>query len=46
MGDEAARRRLGADGRELALTRYSWDAVVGRMHEAVDREITKKETHG
>ncbi|EGB14404.1 glycosyl transferase group 1 [Pseudodesulfovibrio mercurii] len=45
MDDEDARRRLGAEGRELALSRYSWDAVVGRMHEAVDREITKKESH-
>jgi glycosyltransferase involved in cell wall biosynthesis len=42
MGDEAARRRLGADGRELALTRYSWDAVVGRMHEAVAVGMLKK----
>lgn len=31
MGDEAARRWLGAQGRELALSRYSWNAVVGRM---------------
>ena len=31
MGDETARRRLGTDGRELALSRYTWDAVVGRM---------------
>ena len=42
MGDEAARRRLGMQGRDLALSRYSWDAVVGRMHEAVERGITRR----
>jgi len=43
MVDEAARRRLGTQGRQLALSRYSWDAVVGRMHEALEREMARKE---
>ncbi|WP_338667637.1 glycosyltransferase family 4 protein [Pseudodesulfovibrio methanolicus] len=42
MGDEDVRRRLGAEGRKLALSRYSWDAVVGRMHEAVAVGMLKK----
>ncbi len=30
LGDAAARRRLGERGREEALERYEWDALLGR----------------
>ena len=41
LADEPRRRAMGVAGRELALERYSWDAIAQRLVEiytsAIDR---------
>lgn len=39
MRDDGARHDLGENGHSLALARYSWTAVIKRMHEAVSNRL-------
>jgi glycosyltransferase involved in cell wall biosynthesis len=38
--DPVLRRDLSANGRQLAVTRYSWDALADRLNEAYRRVAT------
>jgi glycosyltransferase involved in cell wall biosynthesis len=42
VGDEAARRRLGADARALVEKAYSWDAVATRYRRVYEEAIDER----
>lgn len=44
MGDDNSRRMLGLKGLELALSRYSWESVIGRMNAALAKSMGAKES--
>ena len=40
LGDENGRRDIGAAARKLAVERYSWDRIAGRLAEIYEQVVT------